>query len=106
MARRTRRTSARRSRGSRKSKASWADLAADANIAFQLAEPMLPAVAAAMKGDAAGAMAAGRAGIKEAIAPKNLVEAAGPKVGLGLAKKALSFFGVRSRHKFGGRKVL
>lgn len=104
MARRNRRS--RRFGRGRKTKAAWLDLAADANIALQAAEPMLPAAAAAMKGDVAAALAAGKAGLKEVVSPTNLVQAAGPKLALGLTRKVMGFLGVKPKTKFGGRRLI
>lgn len=101
MARRTRRRG--KSRGG-KQKASWVDLAAHANTAFQVAEPLAPALDQAMAGDVKGAITTARPALAEIASPRNIVQIAVPYAVRGLAKKALRMFGARAP-KFGGRRL-
>lgn len=83
MARRTRRGR----KGGRKSKASIADVLVGINATGQLAEPMLPAIGAALAGDYPGALSAARAGAKEAASFRNIGQAAAPAAAVWAAKK-------------------
>lgn len=97
MARRTRRGR----RGSKKP--SIIDHLVNANAAFQLLTPLVPAAQAAMAGNGAQAATAFKAGVKESLAPKNLAEAGIPYLAAGLGKKALRAVGAGRKKIFGYR---
>lgn len=95
----------RKSRGrGKKSKTSWTDLAAHANTAIQMAEPLAPAVAAAFAGDVPGAIAAAKPGLQEAAGIKNVVQVAAGYGLRGAVKRVLRGIGAKNP-KFLGRKL-
>jgi hypothetical protein len=65
---------------------------ADVNTAVQLGEPIVrQALPALQAGDIPGALNGAKAGAKEAVSVRNLIEAFGPKVGVTAAKKVMAF---------------
>ena len=99
-AKKPRRTTRKKSRGGRGKTVNIASIAVAANAIFQMVEPFVTAgvIEAAKSRDPAAFIAAVKTGGKAAVSFGNLLEAAGPAVVLGVAKKVASMVGAPRPH--------